>query len=364
MRTQNVDITPPTVEDQRNPAIIDQSYLDMDTKKNEVAPDPHQDAFVNEEFAEIKYKVLKWWQCGLLMVAETVSLGVLSLPAAVAGLGLVPALIVLIGLGVLASYTGYVIGQFEWRYPHISNAADAGEVIMGRFGRGLLSMGQILFLVFSMASHLLTFRMVMNTMTWNMFNDIFDSFVSILAAVLVTMIGVVVQNPGVAAKATVDVDLIIGLLRYPILYFHMVVSHNTFFTMISELEDPRDFPKALALLQCIDASICHCCYAGADVASPAPGPASPLISKITCGIALRTIIGAGVINGHVAFKRAYLRIFAGTDRMHNRDWAAVSSWIGIGLGLWIVAWIIASAIPVFNNLLSLVVGYRPNWRTN
>lgn len=29
-------------------------------------------------------------QCGLLMVAETVSLGVLSLPAAVAGLGLVP----------------------------------------------------------------------------------------------------------------------------------------------------------------------------------------------------------------------------------------------------------------------------------
>ncbi|XHG08794.1 hypothetical protein AWENTII_011886 [Aspergillus wentii] len=316
MRTQNVDITPPTVEDQRNPAIIDQSYLDMDTKKNEVAPDPHQDAFVNEEFAEIKYKVLKWWQCGLLMVAETVSLGVLSLPAAVAGLGLVPALIVLIGLGVLASYTGYVIGQFEWRYPHISNAADAGEVIMGRFGRGLLSMGQILFLVFSMASHLLTFRMVMNTMTWNMFNDIFD------------------------------------------------LSHNTFFTMISELEDPRDFPKALALLQCIDASICHCCYAGADVASPAPGPASPLISKITCGIALRTIIGAGVINGHVAFKRAYLRIFAGTDRMHNRDWAAVSSWIGIGLGLWIVAWIIASAIPVFNNLLSLVVGYRPNWRTN
>jgi amino acid permease len=53
------------------------------------------------------------------MVAETISLGILSLPAAIAGIGLVPGLILLIGLGLLATYTGYVIGQFKWRYPHI-----------------------------------------------------------------------------------------------------------------------------------------------------------------------------------------------------------------------------------------------------
>lgn len=49
-----------------------------------------QDAFGNEEFAEIKYKTLTWWQCGLLMICESVSLGVLSLPTAVATLGLIP----------------------------------------------------------------------------------------------------------------------------------------------------------------------------------------------------------------------------------------------------------------------------------
>lgn len=48
------------------------------------------DAFGNEEFAEIKYKTLKWWQCGLLMICESVSLGVLSLPSAMATLGMVP----------------------------------------------------------------------------------------------------------------------------------------------------------------------------------------------------------------------------------------------------------------------------------
>lgn len=34
---------------------------------------------------------------------------------------------------------------------------------------------------------------------------------------------------------------------------------------------------------------------------------------------------------------------------------AVGSWIAIALVLWIVAWIIAEAIPVFSNLLSLMV---------
>lgn len=71
----------------------------------------------------------------------------------------------------------------------------------------------------------------------------------------------------------------------------------------------------------------------------------------------RQIIIAGVINGHIASKAVYLRVFAGTGRMHKRDLIAVSSWIGIAFGLWVIAWIIASAIPVFSNLLSLMVGH-------
>lgn len=104
-------------------------------------------------------------QCGLLMIAETVSLGILSLPQAVASLGLVPSMVLLVGLGILATYTGYVIGQFKWKYPHVSNMADAGEVMMGKFGRELLGISQTLFLVFFMASHLLTFTIAMNTIT-------------------------------------------------------------------------------------------------------------------------------------------------------------------------------------------------------
>ncbi|KAF7597192.1 hypothetical protein BBP40_009532 [Aspergillus hancockii] len=363
---------------------------DIDEKK--VEEQPRQDVFGDETFAEVKYKILKWWQCGLLMVAETISLGVLSLPAAVAGLGLVPAVIILISLGLLASYTGYVIGQFKWRYPHVSSMADAGEILMGPFGRELLFVGQMLFLVFLMASHILTFTVAMNTLTDHgtcsiVFGIVglivsllvslprtlekmswlsLASFISIFSAVMVAMIAIGVQKPGAVVKAVTQPGLVTGVtsaLNIALSY----ASHNTFFNMIAELKDPKDFPKALCLLQGIDMSLYLVCgvviyrYAGDGVESPALGSAGPLIGKIAYGVALPTIVIAGVINGHIACKSIYTRVFAGTDRMHKRDMIAVGSWIGIAVALWVVAWVIASAIPVFSSLLSLMTALFASW---
>lgn len=75
------------------------------------------------------------------------------------------AVILIVGLGILATYTGYNIGLFRERYPHIQNLADAGEILMGPFGRELFGLGQFLFCIFVMGSHLLTFRVMMNTIT-------------------------------------------------------------------------------------------------------------------------------------------------------------------------------------------------------
>ncbi|KAJ6190146.1 hypothetical protein N7519_000167 [Penicillium mononematosum] len=353
-----------------------------------------QDAFGDETNAEIKYKVLKWWQGGLLMVAETISLGILSLPAAIAGIGLVPGLILLIGLGLLATYTGYVIGQFKWRYPHISSMADAGEQLMGRFGRELFGTGQLLFLIFLMASHILTFTVALNSITGHATCSIvfgvvglilslilslprtlekmswlsLVSFISIFVAVMVTMIALGVQNNGATVKPVVEANLVTGIMSACNIAFSYV-SHNTFFTFMAELKDPKEFPKALALLQSIDmtlyivAAVVIYRYTGADVASPALGSAGLLISRIAYGIALPTIVIAGVINGHVAAKSLYVRIFAGTDRMHKRDWVAMGSWVGIAFSLWVIAWVIAEAIPVFNNLLSLITALFGSWFT-
>lgn len=74
-------------------------------------------------------------------------------------------MILIVGLGLIATYTGYVLGQFRLQYPHVHNMADAGEVLMGRFGRELFGNAQLIVLVFVMGSHILTFSIMMNTLT-------------------------------------------------------------------------------------------------------------------------------------------------------------------------------------------------------
>lgn len=41
--------------------------------------------------------------------------------------------------------------------------------------------------------------------------------------------------------------------------------------------------------------------------------------------------------------------------MKKRTVLSVGTWIGLVTVLWIIGWIIAESIPVFNNLLSLIV---------
>ena len=131
-------------------------------------------------------------------------------------------IILIAGLGMVATYTGFVIGQFKLAYPHVHNMADAGEVMAGPVGREIFGAAQILFLVFVMGSHILTFSIMLNTVSSHgtctiVFGVVglivclictmprtlhkvsymsIASFISIVAAVVITMIGVGVERPG------------------------------------------------------------------------------------------------------------------------------------------------------------------------
>ncbi|PWY75364.1 hypothetical protein BO70DRAFT_381090 [Aspergillus heteromorphus CBS 117.55] len=389
----------------------DLSYVEQNLK-----PEPEEtDAFGNEEFAEIKYKTLKWWQCGLLMICESVSLGVLSLPAAVATLGFIPAIILIVGLGLLATYTGYNIGLFRERYPHIQNLADAGEILLGPFGRELFGLGQFLFCIFVMGSHLLTFRVMMNTitdhgtcsivfslvgmiismvfsiprtmkgMTWISFccesspsvGDLLSvpgltghratAFLSIFTAVMVTMIGVGVEkHPGRIIEATVDTNLYTAFTAVSNIVF-AYCAHVAFFGLIAEMEKPKDFKKSLFMLQTFEiclyttAAVVVYYYVGKDVQSPALSSAGPLLKKVAYGIAIPTIVGAGVVNGHIGLKYIYFRTCHKSDLIHSRGRRSVAIWIGLGLACWLVAWVIAEAIPVFSDLNGLISALFASW---
>jgi hypothetical protein len=84
------------------------------------------------------------------------------------------------------------------------------------------------------------------------------------------------------------------------------------------MENPHDFPKALALLQISDISM-YCVvalvvyrYAGTDVTSPAFGSAGPTIAKVAYGIAIPTVCPSHLALGSSDLildhhRRCYLR---------------------------------------------------------
>ena len=170
----------------------------------------------------------------------------------------------------------------------------------------------------------------------------------IVAAVFVTMIGVGVVGSKAPIKATADLSFASGFLaitdivsikahtrspfadnlvdvcvcRYafpahclsgPVA--HTVSSgHAAFFTFISEMKNPNDFPKALAALQISDTTLYLLCgvvvyaYVGDEAVSPALGNTGPILRKVAYGIAMPTIIIAGVVNGHVCAKLVFVRM--------------------------------------------------------
>jgi amino acid permease len=334
------------------------------------------------------------------MIAETVSLGILSLPAVVATLGLAPGIVVMVLMGVLSTYAGLVMGEFRKQYPWVQSFGDAGEVMgrsigMGKAFQEVFGWAQTIFQIFVMGSHLLTWTICMNTLTngstctivWGVVGLAifwalntprtlkaagwysFVSFASIFSAVMVTMIDVAIEKP--IGTTSFEVSRTIGFTSAFLAVTNIAVAfsgHSCFFAVMSELKQPNDWAKALMLLQVCDTvlyiivSVVIYIYVGPNVPSPALSAAgSTVVRKVIWGIAIPTIIIAGVIYGHVAAKYIFVRVFAGTKHVAKRTTLGWIGWLGITAAIWVIAWVIAQSIPVFSNLLGLVCALFASW---
>lgn len=99
------------------------------------------------------------------MVAETISMGVLTLSYAASQLGMVPACILQAVLGGITTLTGRLYYRFQRRHPEITSLPHALEVASGgsRSVFWIAFFMNKLFLLFVMAGHLILFREAMIT---------------------------------------------------------------------------------------------------------------------------------------------------------------------------------------------------------
>ncbi|KAJ2970377.1 hypothetical protein NQ176_g8215 [Zarea fungicola] len=395
----------------------------MDSKKQDMAGSaPHADVETAQhsgsnsivdasgEAALINFKTLSWWKGGIVLIAETVSLGILSLPSVVATLGLVPGIVLILIMSFLSTYSGLMLGEFQKEYPFVENFGDAVEVIGKSLGSvGFLGLNltwarifqetfgwaQAIFQIFVMGAHLLTWTICLNALTGHAACTIvwavvglavfwilqlprtlrhtswmsLASCVSITLATLMTVGDVSTGNqPGTMA---IQVSTKIGFTSGFLAVTNIAVafsSHSCFFGVIGEFQKPEDWPKALALLQIADtslylvAAIVIYYYIGPNVPSPALSAAgSEVMRKAIWGVAIPTIVIAGVIYGHVAGKYIFGRIFKNSKHLVRRTFVSVVGWTVLTFAMWAIALVIAESIPVFNSLLGVLSALFVSW---
>src|SRR6478752_5941378 len=99
---------------------------------------------------------LGWKRLAVVTIVEAIALGALSLPSAYHTLGMFPGVFLTITLGLVSIFTSYIVGQVKLKFPHVAHYADAGRLLLGRFGYEIFGAALVLELVMVVGSHALT----------------------------------------------------------------------------------------------------------------------------------------------------------------------------------------------------------------
>lgn len=342
-----------------------------------------------------KFNRLGWKRLTICLIVEAIALGSLSIPSAFAKLGMVAGTILCVGLGLVAIYTSHVVGQVKLRYPHVNHYSDAVQLIWGRFGYELTGAMFALFLILLVGSHALTgtiafINIVDNygtcALVWGVVSMIillvlalppsfaefailgYIDFVSIIAAILVTIIatGVQAHNAPGGLNAvnwsawppagTTFYEAFLATTNIIFAYSFAVCQ----FSFMSEMHTPKDYVKSIWALGLIEIFIYTLtgaliyAFVGQDVKSPALLSAHGDVSRIAFGIALPVIFISGSINGTVVGRYIMDRAFPNSPIRYVQGVRGWGVWICLITVITLIGWIIAEAIPFFNALLGLI----------
>ena len=401
------------------------SQSDSDTRLGDISDIQNASKRPNKT-KSTEQKKLTTTQAVIIFITNEVGIGMLSLPSALNTLGFFPGILCIILMGMLSLYTAYNLIQYWRKYPYMVNIVDYGRVLGGPWVEGIFAVGFLINMALISASAVVTLTIGLNTVSehatctvvftiiaalamWAMCVPHSMRFVSwaswpctasIIATVLIVMIALGVQGP-----RTPDLPLNLQAIGSP--SFTQAVSaflniafaytgNQAFPTVLAEMENPsRDFPRAVTIEKCITTSIyvivATTVYAlsGEQVASPAIGSLQTTMAKASYAVSFIGLLGTGLIFGmtsarylHVFFMRhinllkrnkTQRRSSIASDPSRGRrsslalpetskktEWAV---WLFAVTLSWVVVWILANAIPVFNSLLNISSSLLLSWFT-
>lgn len=133
-------------------------------------------------------------------------------------------------------------------------------------------------------------------------------------------------------------------------------------SFIAEMEEPKDFPKALwAVTICeivvfsLVGAVVYVNSGTQYITSPAFGSlGNEVYKKVSFSFMIPTLVFLGVLYASVSARFIFFRIFEGTRHKGSHTFTGWATWAGILACTWTVAFIIAEVIPFFSDLLSLM----------
>ncbi|KAL2034390.1 hypothetical protein VTO58DRAFT_105104 [Aureobasidium pullulans] len=93
-----------------------ESETGMNTTSTDISYDDRE-VFTNEKNHQIKYRTLSWQSAAFIMITEIVTGGTLTLPQAIAVVGLVPGTIIILFCGIWALFTSFLLINFKLNHP-------------------------------------------------------------------------------------------------------------------------------------------------------------------------------------------------------------------------------------------------------
>ncbi|CAN6653836.1 hypothetical protein TRVA0_026S02168 [Trichomonascus vanleenenianus] len=358
-----------------------------------------------EENHEIKYRTCGYFKTAALLMCEYASLAMLSFPASFATLGIIPGLILTVGVSFTTLYTGLIIWEYCLKHPDVLDICDIGQRLFWnkKWVWWFTAVCLLLNNTFVQGLHILTGAKYLNTMTDH-------AHCTIVYTVIVTVVSFVASLPRTFSSlsyvctlsAVTQVTSLLlciifaGVQSHPYNYdpstpvtwslwpqpgttyvqgmnaflniVFTFVGQITYPSFIAEMRNPRDFKKSLYIVNAAEVvlySIAGCViyvYVGNEyVTSPAYGALQERFKKIAFSFSVPAIIFLGVLYASVSARFIFFRAFRGTRHVTTNTVVGWLAWASILLSTWVVGFIIAEGIPIFGSLVSLMCALFDCW---
>lgn len=348
---------------------------------------------INE--GQTQFRTLGLIKTIVVLVKLCFATGVLSIPAALGVVGFGPGLVLIALWSAMTMYYAHVMFQFRMEFRGVHNIVDASMLMGGPIAREVATVLFLLTWILATGSGFIGLsqglRVLANgkgcTIMWTAVAAVatgvlssirtlgklailtWIGFASIFTAVFILVVGVTIVDRPAAAPQTGPYDLGVVSVGNPGFVSGLVAALNlfsgfgstsTFMPVIAEMRAPKTFPKALFISQgflvaCyISFGMVVYMYCGVYIASPSLASAGGTLEKVAYGVSIPGFMMTSTLWVHVAAKFLFVRILRTSEHLQKNSLTHWVTWLSSTIGLTILSFLIAEAVPFFNYILGFI----------